>query len=193
MNQLPYPRDIWVLSTQASSVNCRGRFPRGFIPEIERRKWLRGKVLIPCCGDFRRPGAVHLDLRSCVHPDIIGDAGQLPFEDETFDTVLLDPPYSEQEARDLYDLPYINIIKALNESCRVLKPGGGLLFLHRLYPQRHPSLGMHWKRMQTVALIGIVPNAGFGNIRLLSVWRKNGGLSGMFAPEKPQLELEVRP
>jgi SAM-dependent methyltransferase len=128
------------------------------------------------------PGAVHLDIRSEVHPDIVGDAARLQFEDKSFDTVILDPPYAEAEANDLYNLPYINLVSALNEASRVLRPGGNLIFLHRLLPQRHPQLGPEWKKMRVIALVGVTTNAGFSNIRLLSVWRKLDSLN---------LELEL--
>jgi SAM-dependent methyltransferase len=177
MAQLPYYRDVWVLSPETSSKTCPGRFPRGFINAVERRKWIQGRVLIPCSGDFRRPGAVHLDIRPETHPDIIGDVADLPFEDSTFDTVILDPPYSEKEANELYHLPYINLFAALNESSRVLRSGGNFLFLHRLLPQRHPQFGPEWRKMRAIALVGITTNTGFSNIRLLSVWRKLDSLA----------------
>jgi hypothetical protein len=54
---------------------------------------LLGKSLHVCCG-LSKLGDIRLDLDPNVKPDIIADAAKLPLEDDSFDTVLCDPPYN---------------------------------------------------------------------------------------------------
>lgn len=54
---------------------------------------LVGNSLHVCCG-LSKLGNVRLDLDENVKPDIIADAAKLPFADNSFDTVLCDPPYN---------------------------------------------------------------------------------------------------
>jgi len=43
-----------------------------------------------------------VDIDPTLEPDVIADAHSLPFPDESFDLVVLDPPYSDAEALTLY-------------------------------------------------------------------------------------------
>jgi hypothetical protein len=54
---------------------------------------LVGNSLHVCCG-LSKLGNVRLDLDPNVNPDVIADAARLPFSDNSFDTVLCDPPYN---------------------------------------------------------------------------------------------------
>lgn len=46
------------------------------------------------CSGLSKLGNVRLDLDPEVNPDIICDAAKMPFSDNSFDTVLCDPPYN---------------------------------------------------------------------------------------------------
>jgi 16S rRNA G966 N2-methylase RsmD len=52
-----------------------------------------GKTLHVCCG-MSLLGDVRVDLDSNHNPDFICDAAKLCFSDDSFDTVLCDPPYN---------------------------------------------------------------------------------------------------
>ncbi len=101
----------------------------------------------------------------------------LPFEDDSFDFVMLDPPYSEAESLRLYNLPYCNMLKVMNEAARVCMAGGYVVLLHRLIPFYHPLTNTHFKRLAVVATVGIYTIAGWTNIRALTVWRKQETLN----------------
>jgi len=75
---------------------------------------------------------VKLDIRRDVQPDIVGDAHNLPFKDESFWIVLCDPPYSNEEARKLYGTPPLQFYRWTKECIRVLKAGGVLILYHKL-------------------------------------------------------------
>ena len=110
-----------------------------------------------------------------MNPMVCGNCEILPFKDNSFDFVMADPPYSEKESLELYQLPYVNIIKTLNEMIRVCKPGGNILFFHRLIPAIFPGLNLS-KETQLIGIIGIFTIAGLSNIRALTVFKKRGKL-----------------
>ena len=123
-------------------------------------------------GSFKDPQGTTVDINPAVKPNFVANCEQLPFADESYDFVVLDPPYSEKEAKELYDMPYFNLVKTMNEAARVCKSGGLVLLLHRLIPFVHPRENQHKKRLRVEAIIGIFTIAGYTNIRVLSVWRK---------------------
>ena len=173
MSQKPYYRDIWCLGTGTSYP---GAFPRGLIERVLKR-WNGEKKLMLFSGNFHKPGWDTVDIKEETSPSYLLNAEKLPDSwTEKYGIVFADPPYSEQEAKSLYDLPYFNIVKVINEMARVTKPGGYMLFLHRLIPQNFPGDTAHFKRMQIVGIVGIFTIAGYSNIRALTVWRKREAL-----------------
>jgi SAM-dependent methyltransferase len=137
-------------------------------------------------GSFKDEGHTTVDIKPELKPSVVANCEHLPFPDENFDFVLADPPYSEAEAMSLYGLPYYNIVKVLNEMARVCKPGGTVLFFHRLIPAIHPGLSPEFKQLKMIGVVGIFTIAGFSNMRALTVWKKQGKLDGV-------LELEAGP
>ena len=73
-----------------------------------------------------------------IHPDVVGDFKELPFEDNTFSLVVFDPPhrYGLSESWILkrygtYDTKeemLDNIVQGFRECMRVLRPDGVLVF-----------------------------------------------------------------
>jgi SAM-dependent methyltransferase len=157
-----------------------GAFPRGFIKEV-KRKWWGQKRLWLFSGSFNDPEGVTMDIKKELGPCVQGDCQFLPFKNSSFDFVLADPPYSEQESKDLYDLPYCSITKVLTEMLRVCKPGGHVLFLHRIVPTAHPTVSLNDATLS--AVVGVYTVAGLTNIRALTVYRKNNTLAEWEGPE----------
>ncbi len=162
-------RDVWGLGVPNNGYP--GAFPKGLIKRI-KRKWWGKKRLWLFSGSFKDPDGVHVDINPDVKPDVVADCEYLPFKDEQFDFIMLDPPYSEQEAKRLYNLPYCNMLKVLNEAARVCKSGGYVILLHRLVPFNHPEDGPHFKRLIVKAIIGVYTISGWSNMRALTVWEK---------------------
>ena len=179
-------RDTWGLSPATS--NYPGSFPRGLLPRMKRQGWWGQKRLWLFSGSFKDPAGTTVDINPEVKPDILANCESLPIEDESFDFVMLDPPYSELEARELYNLDYCNIFKVINEAARVTRPGGTMAILHRLAPFHAPQENEHKKRMQPVAIVGVYTIAGYVHMRALTVWRKRETLIDFI---KPELEEEV--
>lgn len=170
MSQKPYFRDVWVLGQ--SNNGYPGAFPRGLINKIKRRWWGKDRLWL-FSGSFKDDGGTTIDIKPELEPSIVADCGDLSMlDDNSFDFVMADPPYSKEESMKHYNLPYVSIVKTLNEMARICKPGGYCLFLHRLVPQRHPQLSNEFKRLKVIGLVGVCTITGFSNIRALTVWRK---------------------
>jgi len=168
--QKPYYRDVWALGP--SSNGYPGAFPRGLINMIRKKWWGKDRLWL-FSGSHRDEGGITVDINPAVNPSHVADCSDLSFlKSESFDFIMADPPYSELEAKELYDLPYFNMVKTLNEMARVCKPGGHVLFLHRLIPAIHPALSDEFKRLKIVGVVGVYTIAGFSNMRALTVWRK---------------------
>ena len=170
-SQRKYYRDIWCLGPNGTGYP--GGFPQGLIPLVLRR-WNGTKKLMLFSGSFHERGWETVDIKPETKPSFVMNAEELPDEwTEKFDLVFADPPYSEEESLELYNLPYFNIFKLMNEMARVTEPGGHMIFLHRLIPQVFPGQNTHFKRMKIVGVIGIFTISGITNLRALTVWEKS--------------------
>ena len=115
---------------------------------------MKKRILDMCCGsrmfyfDKHDPNVLFTDIREyhdtlCdgrkldVQPDMIADCTALPFEDETFNMVVFDPPHLLKVGQNSWlckkygKLPdnwqaFIN--DSIHEGMRVLKTGGTLIF-----------------------------------------------------------------
>jgi len=165
---------IWNLPRPTKKYT--GVYPPGL---IERVFDLIGKpkTILEPFGGISKLGT-SIDWNRNVKPHIIADAQYLPIRDQSFDSVFLDPPYSEQYVQHYSELdqrikrtkPKYSFYKALKEACRAVKEGGYIVLLHTLIP-KHPDRN----NFRRVAMIGVStgPNK---RIRCLSIYRKNNTL-----------------
>jgi len=169
MTQIPWFRDVWGLGPPNNGYP--GAFPNGLINKIKRRWWGRKRLWL-FSGSFKDSEGTIIDINANTKPNIIANCELLPLKTESFDFIMLDPPYSEEEAKRLYNLPYINLLKVMNEAARVCSPSGHVLLLHRMIPFHHPESNTHKKRLKVVATVGVYTIGGWTNMRALTVWRK---------------------
>jgi len=88
------------------------------------------KLLNLFCG-MNRYG-LRVDIKPEVEPDICCDAHQLrQYIDDTFDVILVDPPYSNDEARELYGTPKLRYRQWTHECIPLLRPGGLFIIYHK--------------------------------------------------------------
>lgn len=116
-----------------------GMYPRIFIPKI--LPWLkcrRSQVVHVCSGGLPLGEGIRVDVRPEAHPDIVADGRHLPFEDGSVEAVLIDPPYTDHYARDLYGVEYPRPSHLLREAARVVKPCGRIGFVHYITPNPPP-------------------------------------------------------
>ena len=83
-----------------------GQFPSGFLTAILRLQLLgtanRDEVLHVCSGTLGPRERWTVDMRAAALPSVVARGEALPFRDGQFAAVLIDPPYSEAYARNLY-------------------------------------------------------------------------------------------
>ena len=120
----------WVLPRPNKS-KYRGGFPLHFESKLLKLLSVSptDKILHPFGGQAEF--GVRVDINSETNPDYVGDAHDLSmFEDNTFDLVILDPPYNDKYSKDLYDTGKIRFSKYTSEAVRVCKPGGYVVMYH---------------------------------------------------------------
>lgn len=176
MNALGYPKTVvdqgwlygvWYCGTAYQKAVYYGQYPQTFVKRV-RAMFPEERMLHLCCGMCHIDGALNVDIKALEGVDLVGNAeGPLPLEDGSFDVVLIDPPYSEEDSTR-YGVPrLVNARKTMNESHRLLVKGGWLLWLDEKYPA---FLKKDWELR---GLIGVVKGAGRRTC-VLSMFQKHG-------------------
>ena len=122
------PTETWVLPRPR-----KNKYPGGFPLHFEKKLWrLLGepkKVLHPFGGAAEIGDRI--DIKSDTNPTFIGDAHNLNFiENSTYDCVIVDPPYDNEQATKIYGTPKLKFGKYVSEAVRVTKPGGFVCIYH---------------------------------------------------------------
>jgi SAM-dependent methyltransferase len=94
----------------------------------------RREVLHVCSGGLPPGEGIRVDIRPEALPDIVADGCALPLADGSVAGVLIDPPYSEHYARELYGTDYPRPAHLLREAVRVVRPNGRIGFVHYIVP-----------------------------------------------------------
>ena len=122
------PTEAWVLPRPSKS-KYKGSYPLHFETKFWRLMGEPEKVLQPFGG--RATLGDTIDLLPENNPTWVGDAHDLHWiEDSSYDLVLLDPPYSAELAKSLYNTPPPRYQSYVNEAVRVVKPGGLVSVYH---------------------------------------------------------------
>ncbi|HDZ14571.1 hypothetical protein LCGC14_0579160 [marine sediment metagenome] len=95
------------------------------------------KILNLFCGTNKQ--GFRVDINSEVNPDCICDAHKLADSvHQQFEVILADPPYSSQEAKDLYDTPPLKY-KIWTAECDKLLSENGLLIVYHKFVMPNPN------------------------------------------------------
>lgn len=175
---------LWAaVETEDLSVDVWGQYPKRFMAwAIRQLHCDPSEVLHMCSGALKAgTGRARVDIRRVTAPDVVADARKLPFPDDTFRAVLIDPPYSVEYARNLYGTEYPRPSHLLSEASRVAQPCGRIGIVHFLVPM--PPKGC---RLQGVR--GITTGCGY-RIRAFSIFEKDQESLFNAAPE-PSAEEE---
>ena len=155
-----------VVDCGSARTEIYGQFPKGFLAFAYRILGLKSDLVLHVCsgGLDTSTRGIRVDLRREVLPDVVADGCALPFADASFDAVLIDPPYSVEYAKNLYNTDYPRPSALLREAARVVRPSRRIGFVHFLVP--HPESGLRF-----VEVHGITTGCGY-RIRALTVFQK---------------------
>jgi len=90
-----------------------------------------------------------VDIKKEVNPDLVCDVHELTkYLNKKFDVILADPPYSNEEAKKLYNTPPLKYKKWTEEATKLLNNKGLLIIYHKLImPNPNPELYTIVKRV----------------------------------------------
>jgi len=162
---------VWYLGTSWTPVVIHGQHPPHYVDRLtalfaDCPDWLHAPSGIIPHGQYGSINRTTLDLVSRAEgcPQYIGSVTDLPFDDESFDVIETDPPYTDKDSK-IYGTPKYPRNKARDEFHRVLRPGGYLCWLDTRYPSYRRK---DWK---LVGLIAVV--TGFLRVtRVCSIFQK---------------------
>jgi len=160
---------VWYCGKKWKKAQLYGEYPATFFRRVKAMFPLieEDKFLHLFSGSMGDNYGLTLDGSDRFNPNVVHILTKdnlLPFEDNAFEVVLADPPYSKKDAEE-YDLPYPTSELILKEAMRVLSSEGYFLLLHTMYP------AYRRKEVKLVGLIAII--TGFKSItRLLSIFKK---------------------
>ena len=97
------------------------------------------KLLNLFCGMNKQ--GYRIDINSEVNPDLLCDAHKFTDKiNKKFNCIFADPPYSDQESKELYNTGKINYKKWTNECDKVLETEGILMVYHKyIMPNPFPK------------------------------------------------------
>lgn len=100
------------------------------------------KVLNLFCGTNKQ--GLRIDINPNVKPDLVSDAHDfikpLNLVNDYFDAILADPPYSDDESKELYGTGKLNYMKWTAQCDMVLRKGGLLIVYHKcIMPNPNPD------------------------------------------------------
>ena len=120
-------------------------------------------LLIPrslhVCSGLSPLGDVRLDSDPINKPDVVADATEIPFDDESFESVLCDPPYNGQFQWNH------NLLKELS---RVASKR--IIFQHWFIPADADGLWKKWHKFSLTEAYIWQPRTYFGRVQVISVF-----------------------
>lgn len=83
-----------------------------------------------------------VDIKPEVKPDLLCDVHELSKHLKgKFDIIFADPPYSDEEAKEIYGTPKLNYKKWTSEATKHLNDGGLLIVYHKyVMPNPNPEI-----------------------------------------------------
>ena len=132
----------WVLPRPRRKNKYKGGFPMHFEKKLFELYKQPKRILQPF-GGMAEYGE-RVDMNPGVKPDYIGNAHNMDFlQDNTYDFVLLDPPYSCDLSGKLYNIGNLHYYKFVDEAVRVCKKGGFIAIYHWFITPRPEGTKYH--------------------------------------------------
>jgi len=162
-------------TTKCFGVNgqgqIKGAFPKRFLDWIRKMGWYGDKRCYLCAGKVKDDSAVKVDIRTDVNATLCEDATNTSLKSNSFDWVMIDPPYTRKLAYEYYGTEkyYHGINAFTKEAERICKPNGLILTLSYEIPKRI-------KNCDFIAVVGVytVPFTGYMRCFTVSKKKNNG-------------------
>ena len=147
--------------------NYPGGFPVGFLKWTREKGWWGEKRAYLCAGGIKDDEAVRVDIKPEVNPTHCEDARKTSLPSNTFDLVIVDPPYSRELAEYLYGTGehYGRIDSFTKEAARIAKSGGLIMTLSYEVPKHLPDCNF-------IAVVGVYQVIQTAHMRCFTVSRK---------------------
>ncbi len=147
-----------------------GAFPNGFLNWLKKQGWYYGRVCHICSGTLVDSGSYRVDIRPEVKPDLVADGRKdTGIIDETFDVVIIDPPYSLELSKNYGTEKFFGGIDSFTkEAFRIVKNNGLVVTLSYQIPKRIKGCGF-------IAVWGIYTIPSTSYMRCLTVSKKRAG------------------
>ena len=157
---------------QPAMERTKGRVPlagTSHVYRVNRLLWPNAvesflqTLLIPrslhlCCG-HSSIGDVRADIDAGVFPHVVCDAAKLPFADESFDSVLCDPPYNGNFQWN-HDV--------LSELSRIARKR--IVFQHWFLPADPHGRWKKWHKFRLAEVYAWQPRTYFGRVQVITVF-----------------------
>lgn len=144
---------VWYCGTSFTKVKLYGQYPPTFLKRALALFPMAKDVLHAPSGSLEDlpDGHITMDVHKDEkrNPMFQSDCSQMPFKDSSFDLILSDPPYSEEDSR-LYGCAKFPEKKFMQECQRALRPSGFLGFLAYHYPSYRRT---EWKLVGLFAVV----------------------------------------
>ena len=144
-----------------------GAFPNGFLKWVKELGYWGDKRVYLCSGPIDDPTAVTVDIRPDVKPTLCEDARHTTLKDNSFNFVIIDPPYSKELAKNKYNTENVfgGIDAFAKEGSRICEPNGLILTLSYQVPKRLPNCDF-------IAVCGIYTIPSVSYMRCLTISKK---------------------
>jgi len=157
---------IWVLGNDyknKSPIKLYGSFPPNLLKRIMAFFPDKKSICHAFSGSLPKGDYIRIDINKSLNPDIVGNIEELNIK-ETFDLVIVDPPYSREDSLR-YGFPYPNKKKCFNNLVDSLVKTGHLVWLDTMMPMYSN------KTVKLIGIIGIIRSTNH-KFRCLSFFEK---------------------
>ena len=143
-----------------------GGYPQGFIEWAARAMHCKRQDIVHLCSGAipAGEGALRVDIREEMNPDLVADCRDLPLDDNSAAAVMIDPPYSVEYSEDLYGTGYPRPSHLLKEAARIAMADAPIGMLHFLVPRPGP-------RTVIERVYGVTTGPNY-RIRAFTIYRK---------------------
>jgi hypothetical protein len=151
-----------------------GGYPVGYLEWCRENGWWGDKRLHVPCGMVDDLESTRVDVKEeGTNAQYVFDARDPElwkvFEDRKFNCIMIDPPYSPELAKKLYDTEdyYSGINSFISPALEYLEPGGLIVTLSYEVPKRPKDCNL-------IACYGIYQAISVSHMRCFNVWQSPG-------------------